>query len=187
MRDARTFIRTNRWIIEHAPMQIYCSALLFCPCQSGVRLYYQHLIPDWISTRPKTEASGTVEVFDLHGHTEEIYAITFSPTEHLLASVSDDLTTRVWDYITGSEQHRFQDPGRPLTVCFSMDGLKLASGCSVGTICVRGLKKATDYKIFCPCRVHKVSFSPTASNILAAIYWPGLPADSFRPIVSASA
>jgi hypothetical protein len=166
--DARIFIRGNRWIIEHAPMQIYCSALLFCPGQSKIRFYYQHLIPEWITTKPNTQESENAEVSTLYGHTDGIFDVSFSPTEALIASVSRDETTRVWDYITGSEQYRFQDPERCSDVCFSMDGLKLASLCPDGLICVRNLKKATDVILSCPPWVQQVSFSPTDSNILAS-------------------
>ena len=111
VRDARVFIRGNRWIIEHVPLQIYCSALLFCPKASKIRFHYQHLIPEWITTKPNTALSEKLEVSTLYGHMYGIHTILFSPTEALLASVSCDDTTRVWDYMTGSELYRFQDSG----------------------------------------------------------------------------
>ncbi|RFN47634.1 wd40 repeat-like protein [Fusarium flagelliforme] len=132
--DAKRFIQDNRWIIENAPIQMYCSALLFCPSKSKIRLHYQHLIPEWIMKRPKTSEAHTSALCTLHGHTGSIFKTQFSPTEPLLASTSSDNTIRVWDYITGSEQYRFQNPGKPYCVAFSMDGAKLAYGCFDGTL-----------------------------------------------------
>lgn len=174
MRDAKRFVQNNRWIIDHAPTQLYCSALLFCPRKSKVRLYYEHLIPEWISTKPDTQENTNPELYTLHGHSGSIIEVAFSPTEPLLVSTSDDNTTRVWDYITGSEQYRFQDPGQPETVCFSKDGMKIASGCLDGTVCVRNLKTTTDTSFYCLFPIRQVSFSPTASNILAAFCKDGM-------------
>ncbi|RGP81028.1 wd40 repeat [Fusarium longipes] len=169
VRDAKLFVRDNIWIIENAPMQIYCSSLLFCPSNSKVRLYYQDQIPNWITTKPKTAESEVSEIYTLHGHRDRIRDVAFSPTEALLASASDDKTTRIWDYVAGSEQYRFHDPGGPVCLSFSIDGLRLASGCSNGTICVRNFKKASEVCFSCHSEVVQVCFSPTASNVLAAL------------------
>jgi len=118
--------------------------------------------------KPDTQKKEHAEFHTLHGHSDTINGVSFSPKEGLLASTSDDNTTRVWDYTTGLEQYRFEDPGNPRCVCFSTDGLTLATGCSDGTICVRSLRKATDVSLSCPSLVSQISFSPTASNILAA-------------------
>ncbi|KAF5670516.1 hypothetical protein FHETE_4423 [Fusarium heterosporum] len=169
LHDAKRFIQSNRWIIENAPLQMYCSALLFCPTKSKVRFYYESLIPTWIIKQPETQESWGPELYTLQGHSGAVLEIRFSPTQSLLASTSTDNTTRVWNYDTGSEQCKFQDPGTPRCVCFSMDGLRLASGCLDGTINVRDLRKATNISFCCPSGVVQITFSPTASNILASL------------------
>ncbi|KAG5766081.1 hypothetical protein H9Q72_005831 [Fusarium xylarioides] len=169
LHDAKRFVLNNRWIIENTPLQMYCSALLFCPTQSLVRSYYQRMIPLWISKRPVPQQTWTEELSMLEGHTDHIFETAFSPTESLLASASRDDTTRVWDYVTGSEKYRFEDPRRPLKVCFSADGSKLASGCQDGTLHVRDLRKGTEVSFHHPARFAEIAFSPTCSNILASV------------------
>ncbi|KAF5680166.1 WD40 repeat protein [Fusarium circinatum] len=114
VQDAKRFVLNNRWIIEHTPLQMYCSALIFCPKDSLVRYYYQKMIPVWITKKPATQQTWPVELCTLQGHTDEILDTAFSPTETLLGSVSADNTTRVWDYVTGSEKYRFEDLDTPM-------------------------------------------------------------------------
>ncbi|KAF4337600.1 WD-repeat [Fusarium beomiforme] len=165
----KRFVQTNRWILDNAPLQLYCSALLFCPSKSRVRFYYQHLIPEWILKRPETQERWGSELYSLEGHSGWVNTAAFSPTEHLIASVGSGNTTRVWDCVTGSELYRFQDPD-PLCICFSMDGLKLASGRLDGTICIRDLRKGTDISVSGPSPMLQISFSPISSNILASLF-----------------
>lgn len=131
------------------------------------------MIPEWITTQPETSETSSSELCTLHGHTGSILDAKFSPTEPLLASTSSDNTTRVWDYMTGSEQYRFQCPGKPFCVSFSLDGSKLAYGCFDGTVCVRDLRNATDFSFFYPTKVVEISFSPTAPHILVALWADG--------------
>lgn len=155
-------------------MQIYCSSLLFCPSNSQIRLNYEDLIPKWITTKPETAESEVSEIYTLHGHSDFIQDVAFSPTEGLLASTSNDKTTRIWDYVTGSDQYRFHEPGGPICLSFSIDGQRLASGCFDGTICVRNLKKASEVCFSCHSDVVQVCFSPTSSNLLAALCMDGI-------------
>jgi hypothetical protein len=53
--DARRFIRYNDFVIERAPLQIYCSALLFAPDSSVVKQCFAWQIPSWIHTRPELD------------------------------------------------------------------------------------------------------------------------------------
>ncbi|KAF5010334.1 hypothetical protein FDECE_3509 [Fusarium decemcellulare] len=182
--DIKHFVLSNRWIIENVPLQIYCSALLFCPKESVVRSHFQHLIPDWILQKPKTEERWNSELAALQGHTDDVRAVAMSPTDNLVASVSDDKTTRVWDYITGSERFTFRDPSHAVSVAFSSDGRKVASGCSSGRIQVRDLAKGTEVELFSDGSIEKfgfrpfrciqtVAFSPTISSILASVSMKG--------------
>ncbi|CVL03660.1 uncharacterized protein FPRN_11864 [Fusarium proliferatum] len=167
--DLKRFILSNRWVIEHTPLQTYCSALLFSPKKSLVRLHYQHLIPKWINTRPETQEEWSSEVLALSGPNSQVYDTAFSPTADLIASIWGDNTIRIWDYVTGSEKYSFQDPCRPECVCFSMDNLRLASGGVDGTVCVRDIRKGTDFSFNCESLVVQISFSPTSSSILATL------------------
>lgn len=70
---------TNRWVIERAPLQIYCSALVFSPKKSLIRKQFSHQIPAWITTTPPVEEDWNPELFELTGHadaTETIHTTT---------------------------------------------------------------------------------------------------------------
>lgn len=138
-----------------------------------MRSYYQKVIPVWITKRPQTQQTWPAEVSTLEGHTSSISDTAFSPKETLLASVSDDNTTRVWDYITGTEKYRFEDPRGPVRLSFSVDGSKLASGCRDGTVQVRDLRKGTKVSFHSPSCVREILFSPTSCNVLASIFDDG--------------
>ncbi len=61
----------------------------------------------------------------LQGHTAEVHSLRYSPDGLLLASGSDDRTTRLWDVKTGNQVYRFPGDGRALA--FSPDGRLLAA------------------------------------------------------------
>jgi hypothetical protein len=55
-RDAERVVLRCRSGIEAAPLQIYCSALVFAPRQSEVRkLFAEYYLPPWISRLPEVE------------------------------------------------------------------------------------------------------------------------------------
>ncbi|KAF4448098.1 WD domain-containing [Fusarium albosuccineum] len=171
--DVKRFVLSNRWIIENAPLQIYCSALLFCPKGSLMRSHFQHLIPDWVLQQPKTQEDWNSELGALQGHAKGVIAVAMSPTENLVASISDDGTTRVWDYITGSERFRFQDSERTHSVSFSADGRKVASGLHGGSIRVRDLAKGNEIELNSDPSLLVIAFSPTVSSTLASASFYG--------------
>lgn len=50
-----------------------------------------------------------------------------------------------------------------------MDNSRLASGGVDGTVCVRDIRKGTDFSFTCASSVVQISFSPTSSSILATL------------------
>jgi WD40 repeat protein len=108
IRDANRFVLYNRGIIENAPLQVYVSALVFCPSMSKIRTLFQHQQPSWISTCPLVEENWNPCLQTLEGHTDSIWSITFSPDGQRLASSSRDKSIRIWDAETGALQQTLE-------------------------------------------------------------------------------
>ena len=54
--DAKRFVLYNRAVIELAPLQAYCLALIFAPEQSIIRRQFKNHIPSWICKKPRVQA-----------------------------------------------------------------------------------------------------------------------------------
>lgn len=82
------------------------------------------------------EASRSVRIdtenkllWNLTGHTSEIWETSFDPNGNLLASASGDGTVRIWNVTTGEEIKNITDHGSPVfCVAFNPTGEILASG-----------------------------------------------------------
>lgn len=107
----------------------------------------------------------------LEGHTNIVRSVTFSPTEKLLASGSDDWTVRLWDP-TGGKCLRTLEGHTDYVwdIAFSPDGSLLASASSDHTVrlwdpasgkCLRKLKGH-------PREVMSVAFSPDGGLLASA-------------------
>ncbi|KAF5536696.1 heterokaryon incompatibility protein het-E-1 [Fusarium napiforme] len=82
--DARRFISHHKPAIEIAPLQIYCSALIFCSESNAIRQHFSHQIPKWVAVKPKIDN-------DLDAHIQTIYTgngsdhIAYSPDGRYIA------------------------------------------------------------------------------------------------------
>ncbi|SCV39827.1 related to vegetatible incompatibility protein HET-E-1 [Fusarium fujikuroi] len=127
VRDARRFIAFHKPAIETAPLQVYCSALLFSPKSSVICQRFSHQLPKWITVK--------LEMGDQWDHhIQTIYTppcakhVSYSPDGCYLA-VSDSLYFDVYETISGDLVHQedsFLD--HPKAV-YSPDGLFL---CCIG-------------------------------------------------------
>ena len=75
--DARRFIVFNRSVIEQAPLQAYCSALVFAPEKSIVRETFKKHIPSWIQRKPRVEAYWNAMLQTLEGHILSVTWVAF--------------------------------------------------------------------------------------------------------------
>ncbi|RFU28422.1 hypothetical protein B7463_g7900, partial [Scytalidium lignicola] len=141
VQDARRFVLSNRAIIEQAPMQTYCSALMFCPMESIVRKQFSGHIPLWITQTPVVDNQWSPELFVLESHAGWVLSVASSPDGNIIASGSTDGTMRLWDAVTGAERYRFQDPMQITCVTFSPDGKMVASGGRDGVVRLREFSK----------------------------------------------
>lgn len=133
--DMYRFILQSRSIIEQAPLQIYCSSLIFAPAQSTIRTQFKHYLPDWIRKFPKVQEDWSPLLQTLEGHSDWTNDIAFSVDGGMAASASNDHTIRLWDTVTGSTQALLEGHTASVkAVSYSPDGRLLASGSNDYTV-----------------------------------------------------
>ncbi|KAG6994501.1 Acyltransferase easC [Fusarium oxysporum f. sp. conglutinans] len=102
LRDMCHFIRSHIDDIEIAPLQVYCSALVFGLTRSLVRELFKIEEPDWIILKPRMETDWRPRVFwdtaskVLEGDEGEVSSVAFSADGWRLASGSET-TIKLWD------------------------------------------------------------------------------------------
>jgi WD40 repeat protein len=142
--DAKRFLLSHSSIIEEAPLQVYCSALVFSPEKSITRAHYCDQVPKWILHRPSISENWD-PYLQILSHSNAVTAVAFSPDGKLVASGSDDRTVRLWDATTGTERRVLKGHSDSVTavtfpldgktaVAFSPDGKLVASGSDDGTV-----------------------------------------------------
>jgi WD40 repeat protein len=122
--DIKRFVLYSRVGIEQAPLQIYCSALVFAPANSQVRKQFNGQMPCWVQKLPDVQKNWGSLLQTLEGHSDNVDFVTFSPDGKLLASASE-ATVRLWNAATGAALQTLEIKGWARDVTFSPDG-KLA-------------------------------------------------------------
>ncbi|RJE22558.1 wd40 domain protein [Aspergillus sclerotialis] len=135
LHDSKRFILKNTQMMDTAPLQLYCSGLIFVPRQTTIRKSFDKQIPDWIYRLPEAESTWNAEIQTLEGHSDKVNSVVFSPDGMLIASGSVDSTIKLWNSTTGSLQSTLEGHSNSVrSVEFSPDGRLIASASNDGTV-----------------------------------------------------
>jgi WD40 repeat protein len=123
LHDAKRFVLRFQFVLADAPLQIYCSALVFAPERSLIRRTFVGQVPQRVKMLSMKEADWDACRSTLEGHSSGVRAVAFSPNGQLVASASDDETIRLWELETGVCCHTLDNHFEfPVRMDFSPDG-----------------------------------------------------------------
>ena len=168
--DSHQFIKNNLHMVEVAPLQVYCSALLFSPSQSLVRKLFGAEIPNGFKllTEPEITWSSVLQVLDCGP--SSIRDLRFSPDSKILATATDGVN--LWNIETGTQNQALDFDGTNLQAIFSPDMTLVALTHYYQTISIYGTTSMTKVCGFKASSDHIgcITFSPDSKFIATLSY-----------------
>jgi WD40 repeat protein len=165
--DARQFVLRFQSVLIDAPLQIYCSALVFAPRRSLVRRTFADQVRQEVDMLSKREKDWDTLGRSLTPYYDPVTAVAFSPDGHLVASGAQDHRVQLWEVAKGKWRRTLGSHSDYVAaVAFSPDGQLVTSGaddsmiqvCEVATGICRNTLYASDW-------VGAVTFSPDGQLI----------------------
>ncbi|KAJ6785991.1 hypothetical protein PWT90_08897 [Aphanocladium album] len=100
LEDAFRFLRTNFTVIDMAPLQLYCSLLLFSPDRSSIKSMFGDKI-SCVAASIQVERDWNQLLQILETNIHATTTVSFSHDSALMASTSLDNIVRIWRVATG--------------------------------------------------------------------------------------
>ncbi|KAJ3537572.1 hypothetical protein NM208_g6253 [Fusarium decemcellulare] len=176
VREAHRFILYNKSCIEYAPLQVYASALLFCPQQSmgEIKSRYQHQLQG-VTAHPQSESDRATfsRLFQNLPVPRCPLRMSFAPDGNLLATVyytgvlyrSAEYFLEVWDILASHRILSVQVQQRVYALAFSNDGTQVFAALWDGSVNRFAVQSGnfiggTGFTYLCP--IERAYFSPNA-------------------------
>ncbi|KAJ5091223.1 WD-repeat protein [Penicillium alfredii] len=157
--DAKRFLLSHSSIIEEAPLQVYCSALLFSPKNSIIKRLHSHETPTWVVKSPSVTENWS-PYSQILSHPDWVTAVAFSFDGKVVATGCVDHIVRLWDAVTGTQRRTLKGHSSRITqVACSPEGTIVASSARDKTIRLWHTVTGTEQHVL-PCdRYSQIAFS----------------------------